>query len=219
MTLALPNSNEGFLDRRAAKPLLDFVANKSALGLGPGLGVNEDTQEFILELLKDLELPLVLDADSLSVLRYYHKNLSSRKYPTVITPHPGEAANLLGTSPQNIQKDRLGAARQLAMETGATVVLKGHNTIIMDSSAKRYYICPAGGPILATGGTGDLLTGLVTGFLSRKMEAMDAAALAVYVHSRGGDLAAVELGDSGAAPSELQLFFPRVLKELYESRL
>ncbi|MDR2461361.1 MAG: NAD(P)H-hydrate dehydratase [Deltaproteobacteria bacterium] len=214
MTLSLPNSDDGFLDRRAAKPLLDFLANKSALGLGPGLGVNEDTKEFLLEILSDLPLPLVLDADGLSTLRYYHKNLLERKHPTIVTPHPGEAANLLGTSPDGIQKDRLAAAKQLASETGATVVLKGHNTIVMEHTGINYYICPSGGPILATGGTGDLLTGLITGFLARKMEPFAAAALGVYVHGRGGDLAAGEFGDTGVSPGELQLFFPRVFKEL-----
>ena len=153
-----------------------------------------------------------MDADALTLLNGDLGKLK-RLSKVVITPHPGEAARLLNATTNDIQKNRLAAARQLASDSGAVVVLKGHNSIIAEPEG-TFYLNTTGGNNMAVGGCGDLLTGLVAGLLAQGMDPFKAATLAVWVHGRAADLAKKEIGPFGLTPTEMAERLPRVWREL-----
>src|SRR4029077_3839112 len=128
-------------------------------------------------------------------------DLAGRKAETVLTPHPGELGRLLGVSTAQIQEDRIAAARGAGEETGAIVVLKGHMTLVASGTA--VFVNPTGNPGMATGGTGDVLTGVIAGLLAQGVDALDAAVLGVYLHGLAGDLAAARVGEMGLAAGDL----------------
>ncbi|MDR1165463.1 MAG: NAD(P)H-hydrate dehydratase [Deltaproteobacteria bacterium] len=213
MTLPLDESPGAALGQSAADALLEFMGNKSALGLGCGMGLSESAASCALTLAARLPLPLVLDADALTLLAPSPRALLSRAAPTVLTPHYGEAARLLSVSSAEIARDQLESSRQIARERGAIVVLKGPRTIIARPDG-RFFVNDSGSPILATGGSGDLLTGLITGLLAQKMDPFKACALAVYAHGLAGEIAAEAKGPWGLSPWEIQEFIPRAFQEL-----
>ncbi len=199
-----------------ADPVLDAAENADAVVVGPGLGPGSQPKEFVKRLLleaADLELPWVFDADALNHLAALGQEvrLPAR---TVLTPHPGEAARLLRREggPAAIQADRAGSHAALAQLTGATVVLKGAGTLV-GGPEEPPWVCEAGNPGLATAGTGDVLAGLLGGFLARGLEPGPAARLAVHVHAAAGDRAAARLGEESLLARDLLEEIPGVLKE------
>ncbi|HXU32958.1 MAG TPA: NAD(P)H-hydrate dehydratase [Thermoanaerobaculia bacterium] len=198
MTLALPAGPEGELGPGAADAALGASKGKNALALGPGLGQSAVAQAEIRRIALETEIPFVLDADGLNAFEGSAADLAARRAPAILTPHPGELGRLLGISSTDVQADRLGAARRAAVETGAVVVLKGHRTLI--ASEAGVWINPTGNPGMATGGAGDVLTGLLAALLAQGLEPLDAARLGVYLHGLAGDLA---LDPTGAQDPEL----------------
>ena len=150
-------------------------------------------------------IPAVLDADALNVLAADPSAIARAKAPIVITPHPGEAARLLGTTSAEIEADRISAARALAAKTRAVVVLKGARTVVCDGGAGDALcsINPTGGPALATGGSGDVLAGAIGALLAQGLSAGDAARAGAYVHGAAGDALARQHGDRGVVSSDL----------------
>jgi NAD(P)H-hydrate epimerase len=146
----------------------------------------------------DADLPIVLDADGLNLLAAHPRALPEM---VVMTPHPGEAARLLETSTADVQADRFAAARSLARKYGAVVVLKGGGSLVADPEG-RVAVCPWGNPGMASGGTGDVLTGVIAGLLAQGLTPWDAACLGVGLHARAGDLAA-RAGERGLLASDL----------------
>jgi NAD(P)H-hydrate epimerase len=213
MTLALPESLPGQFSSEATSVLYDFMENCQALALGPGLGLEVETQKLVSELAKNMTKPMVLDADALSLLSGRLDLLKGACGPRVLTPHPGEAGRLLGRSAAQIQADRPGAIRELAKKTGAVIVLKGRHTLISDQEG-FLLVNLSGGPVLATGGSGDLLTGLIAGLIAQGYKPFGAAALAVHLHGLAADLAASKLTDRGIFPSEFQACLPEAWKSL-----
>ncbi len=187
MTLSLPAGAEWEIGPGAADAVLAALVGKAALALGPGLGQSAAAQEQIRRIALETEVPFVLDADGLNAFAGSAADLSARRAPAILTPHPGELGRLLGISASDIQADRLGSARRAALETGAVVVLKGHRTLI--ASEAGVWINPTGNPGMASGGAGDCLTGLLAAFLAQGLEPLDAARLGVYLHGLAGDLA------------------------------
>lgn len=212
MTLELPEDEPGELSEAAGELILEYGPGRQALALGPGLGLGDGAVRAVRRVVAGSTLPLVLDADALTALSGDLESLKNQK-SAVLTPHPGEAARLLSCSSADIQNDRLGAARQIAVRSGAVTVLKGRHSIIAEPEG-NFYLNPNGGPHLAVGGSGDLLTGLTAGLLAQGLPAFQAAALAVWVHGRAGDLAAAELGPCGLIPSDVLERLPRVWREL-----
>jgi NAD(P)H-hydrate epimerase len=157
--------------------------------------------------------PLVLDADGLVAFEKHLRDLRKRTAATILTPHPGEAGMLLGLTPARLNRDRVAHARALAGETGAVVVLKGAATVIADP-AGRVAVNPTGGPVLATGGTGDVLAGLAGGLLAQRAPAFEAAALAVFAHGAAGDAVAARRGSRGALAGEIADELPAALAAL-----
>ena len=213
MTRELPEDEPGQLSEAAGDLILEYGPGRQALALGPGLGLGEGAVRTVRKVVEGLTaLPLVLDADALTALAGDLESLKNQP-AAVLTPHPGEAARLLNCSSADIQNDRLGAARQIAVLSGAVTVLKGRHTIIAEPEG-NFYLNPNGGPHLAVGGSGDLLTGLIVGLLGQGLPPFQAAALGVWVHGRAGDLAAAELGPFGLTPSDVLERLPRVWREL-----
>lgn len=193
---------------------------KTALAVGPGLSERPGCGRVLARLL-DSGLPVVLDADALNLLAPLSGSLRARS-PVVLTPHPGEAARLLDVPGADVQKDRVGAARELARRTAGIAVLKGAGTVVAGPDA-RLALSPVGGPALATAGTGDVLTGMIGALLARAAaggrgfaieQAWDAACAAVFVHGRAGDLAADDLGEHSVGASDVVDRLPEAIRSL-----
>jgi NAD(P)H-hydrate epimerase len=180
--------DEGHFSPASVDGVVAQAARVSALALGPGLGRRSGTTAFIRAVLERIPLPAVVDADGLWHLGERPGWLGGRGAPTVLTPHAGEAARLLGRDRRQVEADRLAAARDLVGATGAVVVLKGAGTITCAADG-RAVVNGTGSAALATAGTGDVLTGVVAAFLAKGMEPLAAAAAAAAVHGRAGELA------------------------------
>jgi NAD(P)H-hydrate epimerase len=212
MTLPLPAGESGQIAGKAADLVLAAAGGKAALAVGPGLGQEPEAQEAIRRIVLESPLPLVLDADGLNAFAGRAGDLQGRRGETVLTPHPGELGRLLGITAAEVQADRLAAARRAAAETGAIVVLKGQWTLI--ASGDVVFVNPTGNPGMASGGSGDVLTGMVVGLLAQGLEALDAALLAVYLHGLAGDLAASKQGGPALAAGDLVPAIPEAFARL-----
>jgi hydroxyethylthiazole kinase-like uncharacterized protein yjeF len=200
MTRPLPEE-AGALSAEAAVILVRELRAFDAAAVGPGLGTAPGTVE-VLERLLAVELPMVFDADALNAFAGRPRSFSRRRAPTVLTPHPGEAARLLGISSARVQEDRISAAGRLARASRAAVILKGASSLIA-IPAERVTVNLTGNPLMATAGSGDVLTGATGAFLGAGLEAERAAAAAAYLHGLSGELLAARLGDAGLLSSEL----------------
>lgn len=189
MTLELPETLAGGLGAEAIQRVQDFSARASVILLGPGLGRHEETLAAVREMVRTLERPLVLDADALYAMAGHNEILAAAGGLAVLTPHPGEMARLTGLSVKQIQTDRLGSARRAAAEWNSIVVLKGSRTVVAFPDGELF-VNPTGNPAMATGGTGDVLAGMIAALIAQGLSSHDAAVLAVYLHGRAGDLAA-----------------------------
>jgi hydroxyethylthiazole kinase-like uncharacterized protein yjeF len=209
MTLILPDKGDGTLAGRASNLILDFL-NESAdlLAIGPGIGISAETKKLMKILIKNSSTPMVIDADGIKSIKGERDVFLKAKAPIILTPHPGEMSRLLNPPPplfakggqggitltiQDIEKDRINTAIFFAKETGTYIVLKGVPTIVATPEG-RAFINSTGNPGMATGGTGDVLTGMISGFLSQGVNPLQASILGVYMHGLAGDLAASEKG-------------------------
>lgn len=213
MTLPLPAAGSGQIAGTAAGRVLQAAEGKAVLAMGPGLGQDEEAAEAIRTIALEVPLPLVLDADGINAFADRAGELADREYETVLTPHPGELGRLLGISTAEVQADRIGAARRAAAETGAVVVLKGHRTLVATPEGELH-VNPTGNPGMASGGTGDVLTGTIAGLLAQDLDALDAALLGVYLHGSAGDLVAAELGEVALAAGDLVKVLPLAIRQL-----
>jgi hydroxyethylthiazole kinase-like uncharacterized protein yjeF len=203
MTRPLPdNRRRRALSRLAFSPALEGMRASDAVAIGPGLSTYHQVRDLVRQLVPRLPCPTVIDADGLNALAGAVDLVSDSPSPVVLTPHPGEYARLFETSIPEIAADPEGAVRRAVERTGAVVVLKGAPTVI-GSPDCRVYVNPTGNSGMASGGTGDVLTGIITGFLAQGLSAFDAAVLGVYVHGAAGDRAARRLGRHGTLAGDL----------------
>lgn len=179
-----------------------------AVVVGPGLSTHPTTQLLVQTILGAARVPVVLDADALNVLAPLRQRIASRA-ALVITPHPGEAARLLGCDAATVQADRMHALAELCHRSGGVVVLKGEGTLVADGA--RCYQNRTGNPGMATGGAGDVLSGLLGALLARGLEPFDAACLAVNVHGKAGDAVKKAIGENGLNASDLPMAIAEVL--------
>jgi NAD(P)H-hydrate epimerase len=212
MAVPLPAAGDG-LGEAALSAATTACAGKDALAVGPGLGTVGETGDTVRQLVSRCIQPLVVDADGLNAFAGRVGELAERKGETILTPHPGELSRLLGVETKEIVGDRVAAVRRAAAESQATVVLKGHLTLIADPLG-GIYVNPTGNPGMATGGSGDVLTGMIAGFLTQGYESLDAARLGVYLHGLAGDLAAAEVGEAGLAAGDLLERVPAAVEKL-----
>lgn len=184
-----------------------------AVAVGPGLGTSESVRALVEMVLTRFSGPQVIDADALNILALFAETLLSvagnRGPNRIWTPHPGEFQRLTGESPEG-DEARVSASKRFAGRFGGVVVLKGHRTVVHDGS--RYYINETGNPGMATGGAGDVLTGVIVSLLAQGLAPFEAASLGVHVHGAAGDLAAEELGEASVIASDIVESLPRALK-------
>lgn len=217
MTLPMPETKARTFSRAALDRLLAFMATRDAVAIGPGLSTHPETVELVQALTTRLDRPAVLDADALNALTGRTAILASCKIPPIITPHPGEMARLEAeATPQTVNRDRIGTATRFARERGLFVILKGARTVIARPDG-AVAICPTGNPGMATAGTGDVLTGMVTGLLAQGLPSWEAACTATYLHGAAGDLAAAEKGEIGMIAGDLIEQIPTALNWALES--
>jgi NAD(P)H-hydrate epimerase len=202
MTEALAETGAGSVALQAADRVLELAAARDAVALGPGLGLDAETQELARTLARRLDRPLVLDADALTALAGRLDLLRDSPAPRCLTPHPGEMARLLGATVADVQRDRVGIARGVATAQRVHVALKGATTVV-GAPDGRVFLNPTGNPGMASGGTGDALTGMLGAFLARRMEPAEALIAAVYLHGLAGDLAAARLGEESLVAGDL----------------
>jgi NAD(P)H-hydrate epimerase len=181
--------------------------------LGPGLSLDPETQELARRLVRDLDRPMVVDADALNALAGHPDLLSHAAGPRALTPHPGEMARLRATGIDAVQADRIEVARRFAREHGVALALKGAGTVIAGPDG-HVAINPTGNPGMAKGGSGDVLTGVVGALLAREVDVVSALRGGCYLHGLAGDVAARDRGEHAMIASDLIESLPRALREL-----
>jgi hydroxyethylthiazole kinase-like uncharacterized protein yjeF len=209
MTLILPDKGDGTLSQRAFRVILNFLNDRATtLAIGPGISVSDDTKKLMDTLIKTSTTPMVIDADGINSLKGERAIFSKSKAPIILTPHPGEMAGLLGkqkgvtVKSQDIERNRINVAVSFTKETGTVLVLKGVPTIIAEPDGKAY-INSTGNPGMASAGTGDVLTGMISGFLSQGLSPVQASILGVYMHGFAGDSAAAEKGEHSLIATDI----------------
>lgn len=212
MTLPLPETKKQALSLKGKELIMDFAAGCDVVAMGPGLSSDKETRSLIKELVKDIEQPLVLDADGLNALEGRIEELSMRKFRTIITPHPGEMAMLLGHTVEAVQSDRKATARSVAEITDSVVCLKGHQTVVA-SPGGDIYVNDTGNSGMATGGTGDVLTGMIASFVGQGLDDFSAAVSAVYIHGLAGDIAAEKMGPFSMMALDVIEYLPEAFKK------
>ncbi len=196
MTYPLATDDDGFLQFSKSRPALErLVEQADVLAVGPGLGQSEGGRALVRWIVKEVSRPTVLDADGLNNLIGQTELLESLSHPLVITPHPGEFARLTGRQTAEVQADRETLAVELAGYAHLTVVLKGMNTIVTDG--QRVYVNTSGNPGMASGGVGDVLTGVIAALIGQKLPPFEASQLGVYAHGLAGDIARDQNGVVG----------------------
>lgn len=219
LTLGLPEDDSGRIAGAALATLQSHAAQSQAFAIGPGLGQSESLRKIVVTLFSTLPLPAVFDADALNALATSPddwRGASSRGSASrILTPHPGEFARLTGAKVGAAAADREAAAVDFARERGVVLILKGHRSVITDG--ERIAVNPTGNSGMATGGTGDVLTGLIAALLAQRMPAFEAARLAAYLHGLAGDLAAAEMSAPALIASDLLAFLGKAWSRLAES--
>jgi ADP-dependent NAD(P)H-hydrate dehydratase len=203
MAYPLPCDAEGSIHLETAKPVLErLLKTASVVAVGPGLGQTDDIRQLVKYLITSTNNPLVIDADGLNALVGQTDILKGLSRPVIMTPHPGEFARLTGATVNEVQADRIGRAAALAgLANSLVVVLKGTGTVVTDGA--RYFINTTGNPGMATGGTGDVLTGVIAALLGQKLDPFEAAQIGVFIHGLAGDVARDQNGEIGLIAGDL----------------
>jgi NAD(P)H-hydrate epimerase len=216
MTEPLEETSGGCVDFSAADRVLDLKAD--VIAIGPGLGQDPSTAAFVQAIVERSGVPLVLDADALNAFEGDPERLVGRDgVDVIITPHPGEMARLLNVSIEQVQADRVERAREFAAAHRVHVVLKGHRTIIAGPEG-RTFVNLTGNAGMATGGTGDLLTGMIAAWFAQMLDAEAACKLAVYLHGSAGDLAEADEGELALLPTDIAAHLGDAVMELTARR-
>jgi ADP-dependent NAD(P)H-hydrate dehydratase / NAD(P)H-hydrate epimerase len=218
MTEPLAESDDGSIAMRAPdEPALAAITEKkTVIAIGPGMGHHPETVQFIRRFVQESKTPMVVDADALNALAGQRSRFEGLR---IFTPHPGEMSRLTGKSIAEIQADRIGNARAYATEHGVYLVLKGNRSVIAFPDG-RVWINLTGSPAMATGGTGDVLTGMIAGLIAQFYDALfpqkleQALLAAVYLHGRAGELGAQALGEKSLVATDLFEFLPEAMREI-----
>lgn len=213
MTLPLPETEAGGISSQALEPVLSGLKQCKAAGFGPGVLPDRQARIFLEGLIRKTPVPLVIDAGGLTLLAENMEILKEAADSVVLTPHPGEMARMLKTSADEVEKNRLEAAVAFARNWKVTLVLKGANTITALPSGEAY-INTTGNAGMASGGTGDVLTGIIVSLIGQGAAPEEAAVSGVYIHGLAGNLAAEYRGEAGLAATDLVDCLPLVLKEM-----
>ena len=202
MAAPLPENSEGAFSAKGLMALREMIAERDALAIGPGISTHPDVAELVKNLLEDTYFPAVVDADALNVVGTEIEFFRKRGSLTVLTPHPGEMGRLLGIETGKVQGDRVGSALSCATRSGCTVVLKGAGTVVAHPDG-RFFINGTGNPGMATGGTGDVLTGMIGAILAMGFDPLESALAAVFLHGAAGDLASERTTEHALIASDI----------------
>ena len=215
MWLGLPETKQGSISRAALGKAQLFLEKQDVLAVGPGLSRHASTLSFIRALLLKSHKPMVVDADAIISFCGKRKLLQKLRAPAILTPHPGEFKNLFGIFPRT-ERERVVQAKKAAKDYRIVMVLKGYRTVVADRQG-RCYVNKTGNPGMATGGMGDILTGIIAAFLGQKLEPFEAACAAVFVHGLTGDRASKIYGKVSLLPRDLLEQLPQALKAIIGS--
>jgi len=203
MTYPLPCDDEGLIRLEPARPILErLITTTDIIAVGPGLGQSDDIRQLLRFLITATAKPMVIDADGLNALVGQTDLLAGLNRPVVLTPHPGEFSRLMGVDIAEVQANRVELAAELAtLSEPLVVVLKGAGTVVTDGG--RYFVNATGNPGMATGGAGDVLTGVIAALLGQKLPAFEAAQLGVFLHGLAGDIARDQNGEIGLIAGDI----------------
>lgn len=213
MTLSLAETKENTLSLKAEKEILKKAKGSDIVVLGPGLSQHPETQKLINRLVSKIDKPMILDADALNAVAKNISVLKKIKAGYAITPHSGEMSRLINKGAGYIKNHRITIAKKFSHDYNAVVVLKGAGTVVA-SPVGKCYINRTGNPGMATAGSGDVLTGIIAGFLSQGIKIFDAGVLGVYVHGIAGDLAAEDKGEIGLIAGDILENIPHAIKSI-----
>jgi len=211
MTEPLPETPKQTLSLRAFSALVRLCENKRAIIIGPGLGTFKETQSLVLKLVKALDLPIILDADGLTALATQPKTLPITNRSLILTPHPGEMARLVRSNVKEVLEDRIGLSRKFSQSQHVHLILKGHPTLISTPQGE-VFVNPTGNPGMASGGTGDVLTGMIGGLVCQGLDILPSIQIAVYLHGMAGDEGAREKGEKSLIATDIIEKIPSLLK-------
>jgi len=197
----------------AEKDIINFSDKTDALAIGPGISQNKETQNLVRNLVAKIEKPIVLDADGINAFVGHVDALKSARSRLIFTPHAGEMARLIGQDVKYIEQNRKDVALKFAAEYNTVLVLKGHNTVVA-APAGDIYVNETGNVGMATGGSGDVLTGMIASFIGQGIELFTAAALGVYFHGLAGDIALKNKGVLSLLATDILNKLPEALKAL-----
>jgi NAD(P)H-hydrate epimerase len=229
MTEPLDETAEGTIALQALEAIEGLAERKTVLAIGPGISRNEETAEVVRRVVSESPAHIVLDADGLNAFEGRAKDLNRRvrrdhaeiagnnaekNRALVLTPHPGEMSRLTGLSITSIQRDRVNVARTFAQEHGLILVLKGDRTIVANADGQTW-VNPTGNPGMATGGTGDILTGIVAGILAQNPQrAFESVLAAIYLHGLAGDIARDHFGERSLVATDLVKALPEAFRRV-----
>jgi hydroxyethylthiazole kinase-like uncharacterized protein yjeF len=217
MTEPLPETDAGTISIGALDRIGELAKGKSVIAIGPGISRDPQTAELVRNLVGRVELPIVLDADGLNAFEGRVDELNGKGRTLVITPHPGEMARLAGCTIADVQKDRLGTARKFAREHEVIVVLKGHRTLVVQPDGEAW-VNMTGNPGMATGGTGDILTGMTAGMMAQHSKnAFTAVLAAVHLHGLAGDVMRENVGEHSLVATDLLQGLPEAFRRTQEA--
>jgi NAD(P)H-hydrate epimerase len=215
MTDPLPEERDGILGETSLSRIMELHSDKKCIALGPGIGTAPETKTLVHRILQKSTKPVVIDADGLNCLVGHTEILKNIDIPVIITPHPGEMARLSNTTAAGVQKDRIHCAREFAKNFNTHVVLKGAGTVVAHPDG-RAFINPTGNPGMASGGMGDVLTGIIAGFIAQGHTPELAAHAGVYIHGAAADLLADTQGSFGYLATEVQNAIPQTIKKFVD---
>ncbi|MEX2174746.1 MAG: NAD(P)H-hydrate dehydratase [Pirellulaceae bacterium] len=211
MTVPLVCDASGYLFFSALDQLQSHLKEATCVAVGPGLARSSELTKFVTQLYRTAGQPLVVDADGLNALIDSDDGLRHAHAPRILTPHPGEFSRLFGVGAKH-RDQQIAAARDLAAKNNVVILLKGQQTFITDGARERTNT--TGNPGMATGGTGDILTGVITALVCQGLPPFEAAVLGAHVHGLAGDLAASELGQVSLVASDLLRYLPKAFQSL-----
>lgn len=222
MTRPLPQTEQRTLSIKGYGQIEGLSRDMDVLALGPGLSLNPSTQALVRKIISTVDIPMVIDADGINALVGYIDKIKksppradspSAKNIKILTPHPGEMARLIDEDIEYVQKDRCSIAKRFARDYNVILVLKGYKTVVANPDGE-FYINKTGNPGMATAGSGDVLTGMITSFLGQGLRAFDAAKLGVYLHGLAGDLSAKEKGEHSLIATDIIEKIPEAIRKI-----
>lgn len=216
MTAPLPEYEQGHIGESAFDRVMELLEGKQCLAIGPGIGTEPETARLVHRLIRKCPVPMVIDADGLNNLAGNTEILKESRVPMILTPHPGEMARLAATTAGEIQKDRIRAAREFAVSHGVHLVLKGARTVIAHPDGTAF-VNPTGNPGMASGGMGDVLTGVIAGLVTQGYSIESAARVGVYLHGAAADTLSRTIGPFGFLASEVMNSVPGEIKRLLDA--